>query len=339
MQKYKDVVILFIALSVTVLSSCTEDNGSSGKNLTSNIEAAAGSDIIINVAMADDLQGEIAITQAEGKKPGDRNSVDLSITVKNQSGSSMEIFADGKWYDHQGNQRGGQSSVLILAAGQSIDFLAGTNSRSVTAFQLTLSPNDRSASERTFDALSDSSQQIAEGYGMTWSETAADEIIPALPVKGFANGEPFEGQTVAFVQGVPGKWTLEISDGTFDVRTGPGIARYDRKTLQTIYLNFSEPLSAGDRLVREMNYGGGYFQIKSPTVADSTTSWNTSMAYLVEITDWNMGSYKDQPCSDEKLGSFSGKLYISFEGSPDGIANSWISGQFIDAPIVYCGAE
>jgi hypothetical protein len=174
---------------------------------------------------------------------------------------------------------------------------------------------------------------------MTYSKTAADEIIPALPIGGFANGEAFQGKTVVFVQGLSDKWRLEISDHLFDVLKGAGFARYEQKGLQTIYINLPREPSIGDRLVREMSYGGGYFQIKPSPTANNTTSWNTSIAYAIEITDWNRGASGEGPCSRQEVGSASGKLYISFKGSEFGLANSWVSGAFNDAPILYCGAE
>jgi len=89
-----------------------------------------------------------------------------------------------------------------------------------------------------------------------------------------------------------------------------------------------------------MSYGGGIFQIKPSPSAFETTSWNTSIAYYIEITNWDKGPSSGTSCNSMQalIGAASGRLYISFQGSEHGLENSWISGVFKDAPIVYCGS-
>lgn len=281
----------------------------------------------------------MSIESVEGKKPGVRNKVEATITVKNISNAPIKILVKGEWHDSQGNRYGGSSSPLTLAPGQSDKVNSGTQSSKVTAYKLSLVPDNRTETNFITDAVSGTTQEIAEGYGMTYSKTAADEIIPALPIGGFANGEAFQGKTVVFVQGLSDKWRLEISDHLFDVLKGAGFARYEQKGLQTIYIDLVREPSIGGRLIKEMSYGGGYFQIKPSPTANNTTSWNTSIAYAIEITDWNRGASIEGPCGRQEVGSASGKLYISFKGSEFGLANSWVSGAFINAPILYCGAK
>jgi hypothetical protein len=81
----------------------------------------------------------------------------------------------------------------------------------------------------------------------------------------------------------------------------------------------------GEKLVQEMSYGGGYFQIKTSPEANRTTSWNTSLAYAIEISDWNRDLSTDGPCATPDSGSASGKLNFRFKRSEGGLANSWIS--------------
>jgi hypothetical protein len=185
-------------------------------------------------------------------------------------------------------------------------------------------------------------RQIAEGYGMTYSETAGDEVIPALPIKGVANNRVFVAKTIVFRHGLEGKWKLEISDYEFDALQGVANARFEKKDIQTIYINFDQEPVAGDKILREMAYGGGYFQLKKSSSSMDTTSWNTSIAYAIEITGWNKGashpeSWLAGTCSSPDIGKASGKLYISFKGSDIGYPNAWVSGAFNDVMIIYCG--
>ena len=329
--------VFVIIAGLFFLFSCSPDDSKTNKNLRTNINISTDSDIAINVDIARELKNDIVIDYAQGKKPGSTNPVESTITVKNETNSKQEILADGKWYDSRGNNYGGSKQILTLAPNQSQTLKAGTRSKNVTAYKLSLAPNTKSQDELLTDALSNTSRKIAEGYGMTYSETATDEIIPALPIRGFANGEAFQGQTVAFAQGTPGKWRLEISDHVFDVLKGVGYARYERKDLQTIYINLPQEPMVGDKLGKDMSYGGGYFQIKTSPSSNETTSWNTSIAYAIEIASWNKGASIDGPCGNPDLGSASGKLYISFKGSERSFTHSWVSGEFKDVPIIYCG--
>ena len=326
-----------IIVTLLFLFSCSEDNGNGNKNLRTNINIASGSDIVINVDIATELRNDIMIDYAQGKKPGNINPVEATITVKNETNSKKEILVKGNWYDSKGNGYGGNSNVLILAANQSETIKTGTQSKNVTAYKVSLSTNTKTQDELLTDAMSNTSRTIAEGYGMTFSETATDEIVPALPIRGFANGEVFQGLTVAFAQGAAGKWRLEISDHVFDVLKGAGYARYEKKDLQTIYINLPQEPVTGHKIGKDMSYGGGYFQIKTSPSSSQTTSWNTSIAYAIEIAGWNKGASVDGPCGNPDLGSASGKLYISFKGSEHGLTNSWVSGEFKDVPIIYCG--
>ncbi len=333
MQNYIFVIIAILFF----LLSCNQDDGSTNNELRTNINIASDSDIAINVDIARELKDDIKISFAQGKKPGKINPVESTITVKNKTNSKKELLVKGNWYDSRGNSYGGVKQVLTLGPNQSETLTAGTRSKNVTVYKLSLAPNTKTQDELLTDALSNTSRKIAEGYGMTYSETATDEIIPALPIRGFANGEAFQGQTVAFAQGTPGRWRLEISDHVFDVLKGVGYARYERKDLQTIYINLPQEPMVGDKLGKDMSYGGGHFQIKTSPSSNETTSWNTSIAYAIEIASWNKGASIEGPCGNPDLGSASGKLYISFKGSEHSFTHSWVSGEFKDAPIIYCG--
>jgi len=189
------------------------------------------------------------------------------------------------------------------------------------------------------DGYTVNGQQVAQGYGMTYSETALDEVIPALPMFGFANGQPFNAGTVVFRQDHKGAWHLEVSDHDFDPVKGVAFGRIENKDLQTIYITLPSEPAPGVELGRAMEYGGGYFQIKQPPESTSTTSWNTSFAYKLEIDEWKKEDSRVGSCGVPELGSASGRLFASFKGSEEEgrVRNSWVSGQFTNAAIIYCG--
>lgn len=127
------------------------------------------------------------------------------------------------------------------------------------------------------------------------------------------------------------------SDRPFDPVKGIGIARIDNPDVQTVYIDLPEAPDNGKVFQQEMQYGGGMFQIKPRADSRSTTSWNTSLAYKIVITDWQKGVSTHLSCGRPESGKAAGRLYISFSGSEDQIKNSWISGTFKDAVILYCG--
>ena len=174
---------------------------------------------------------------------------------------------------------------------------------------------------------------------MTYTETPTD-TIPQWTPRGVANGEAFQAQTISFRQDHFPDWRLSISDRKYDAVVGIAIERSIHKDVQSIYIDLPGEPTAGRVFERAMSYGGGIFQIKPSPSANSTTSWNTSIAYYIEITNWDKGLSSGTTCNSmqAKTGSASGRLYISFQGSELSLENSWVSGVFEDAPIVYCPA-
>lgn len=172
---------------------------------------------------------------------------------------------------------------------------------------------------------------------MTYSDTPATEKIPDLPIRGVANGSPFEAKTVTFRADDKDNWKMAISDRAFDPVTGIAMERLENPDVQTVYINLPETPTVAKVFNQTMQYGGGMFQIKPRSNSQGTTSWNTLLAYKIEINDWQKGKPTHLSCGRPKLGKASGKLYISFKGSEDNIKNSWISGAFKDATILYCG--
>lgn len=320
-----------------LLISCGQGDGGSEGSMVSNITVRDTGDIEVNINLSNDVDNLVKVENVRSNKPGSGNAVETEITLRNITSSQVEVLVDGKWYDSGGNQYGGSSTVIILQPGQTDVLKTGTMSKNVSGYKVSISTNSRSQQELLADTLSGSKQKIAEGYGMTYSETATDEVIPALPITGVANGSGFQARTVAFAQRTQGKWELLISDYEFDVIKGEGYARSEKKDLQVIHIDFPNEPQAGRKYTREMSYGGGYFQIKHPQDSDETTSWNTSIAYAIEIEKWlKDATVGEPPCANPDTGTASGKLFISFKGSEEGPYNSWVSGEFRDVPIIYC---
>ncbi len=226
-------------------------------------------------------------------------------------------------------------SILQFGCGDETSS-SGDTASSATGSQATTSVQIAGQDSVLGDGVTTSGQQVAEGYGMTFSDTAMDENIPALPIFGFANGQPFNAGTVVFRYDHEGKWHLEVSDHKFDPTKGPAHGRLTKKDLQTVYLTLPEEPGAGVTMGRGMEYGGGYFQIKKTADSQDTTSWNTSFAYKLEIEKWEMGAARVSSCGQPPIGSATGKLFFSFKGASGVIKKSWISGQFTDAAILYC---
>lgn len=325
----------YLLLLVLFLQACSGDDEAPANAFVAAV--SFDGDVSVSVQLSPELEQGIEVVGVQSHKPGPRNAIDVLVQLRNLGPESWRLRADGAWLDERGNRLGGQSNVLQVAANAIATVQAGTNSMTATRYRLNLSPTMKTVAEISADALANPAQQIAEGYGMTFSATAGDEVIPALPIRGSANGQPFVAGTVVFRESHTGTWHLEISDHEFDPLGGPALARSEKSDVQTIYLNLPEAPAAGARFVRDMEYGGGYFQIKPAPDSDGTTSWNTSTAWQINIEKWEKGDTVRNTCGQPDIGSASGTLYISFQGTGMGIRDSWVSGQFTAAPILYCG--
>jgi hypothetical protein len=295
----------------------------------------ADGDVDVTVEVEAGLADAIQVISARSAKPGTTNPVEAVIVLENKSGAGKRLKLEGTWHDGGGGFFGGTSAVWVLAPGQSDTFSAGSRSGRVTAFRLAVSETDSTQSELLTETLANS-QPKAEGHGITYTETPKSEQIPPWSVRGVANGAPFTAETIMFVPN-GAQWRLEISDASFDPLKGAGIARYSQKDLQTVYLDLAFEPESGAVYDREMAYGGGHFQIKTSPSAQRTTSWNTSIAWAIEFSAWDRRPWSEGGRTFQQAGTASGKLYIAFKGSKQGLANSWISGTFENAPIVYYG--
>ncbi len=321
MKQYKYILLLFLFL----ISSCSDSNGNDSGAIQVDIKNQASQ--------------QIQIVSSTSTKTGKVNPVEVQITLKNNSSSQQQLLLDGRWLDSNGGFNGGSQRIIKLEAGQSLSIVEGTRSSRVTRYQASLNVSNKTQGQVLNEALTSNKQVIATGYGMTYSTTPSTEKIPDLPIRGVANNLPFEAKTITFRTDDKGNWKLEISDREFDPVTGIAMERLDNPDVQTVYINLSETPVKGKTYNQTMQYGGGMFQVKPGADSQGTTSWNTSLAYKIEITDWQKGESTHFSCGRPKIGKAAGRLYISFKGSEDEgkIKNSWISGTFKDASILYCG--
>ena len=260
-----------------LIGSCSDSPGTS-----QNADA-------FQVKIDNQISQHIQIMSATGTQAGKVNPIEVRITLKNTGTSAQQVLLDGRWLDSKGGFNGGSQRVLMLAAGQSVTINEGTRSRHITRYQATLTATQKSQDQLLSETLASNELPIAEGYGMTYSNTPASEQIPSWSVRGVANGLPFDAGTLTFRTDAKGQWHLEISDRAFDSITGIAIERLDHPDVQTVYINLPEAPAKGKVFQQEMQYGGGMFQIKPTADSEGTTSWNTSLAYKIEISDWQKG--------------------------------------------------
>lgn len=317
----KNVVRPLLFLTFILLSSCTDNQDAD----------------TFQVKIDNQISQHIQIISTSGTRAGKVNPIEVQISLKNISKSPQQILLEAQWLDSRGGFNGGSQRVLKLAAGQTETILEGTRSNRVTRYQAMLKATEKSQGQLLSETLASNKVQIAKGYGMTFSETPATEKIPNLPIRGVANGAPFDAKTLTFRTDDKGQWTLEISDRSFDPIKGIAMERSDHPDVQTIYIKLPATPTKDKTFQQKMQYGGGMFQIKPKGDSQSTTSWNTSLAYKIEISDWQKGESTHFSCGRPKTGKASGKLYISFMGGSESrIKNSWISGAFNDATVLYC---
>ncbi len=166
---------------------------------------------------------------------------------------------------------------------------------------------------------------------LEWTAEPALELIPDAPIKGMANGTPFEGKTVYF-EPMFGKWTMVISDGELSSPTG------FVSDAQSININLPELPEAGKTIRKDMDYGDGYFQIRKKDDPESTTSWNSDNAFIVKFTKWEICEYNPEGDMFQVAGKASGMVFVSYKGWDTGeFDNSFAAGTFTDAVIRYMG--
>jgi hypothetical protein len=287
----------------------------------------------VDVDLDPSLQGQIEVVSALARSPGETNPVEVILTLRNTGAADRDVTVAGSWWGDGGRRFGGSSGVYRVAAEGTVVVGSGTRSGQVTRFAATVTPGGVTGEARIDEAMLNAGPGV-EGYGVAYTPKPTLEQIPVWPVRGLANGEPFHAHTLVFVPEFD-QWRLQISDVAFDPLKGIAFARSDRPDLQTIDLVLPYEPTAGAVFEKQLSWGDGIFQIKASADAPGTTSWNSDKAWVIEIDTWQRTQLDVTRRS--VVGKASGRLYVSFKGSPDGVQNSFVAGEFKDAPIIYFG--
>jgi len=167
-------------------------------------------------------------------------------------------------------------------------------------------------------------------FAYTETPTVAD--IPARPVHGNANGREIQINAVVF-QPRFNSWSLALSTAEL-----PGPTRILPGGSEAVNLtDLPQEMAVGTYTHPIDEMGGGYFQIQQPDDPERTTSWNTNLAYVLEITEWDVSEYDPEGSLFQEAGTASGKVVAVFRGSGDRFQNSWVAGTFEDAVVRYMG--
>ncbi|HPJ71154.1 MAG TPA: hypothetical protein PK636_00545, partial [bacterium] len=167
------------------------------------------------------------------------------------------------------------------------------------------------------------------GGGWVYTETPDSGSIPPGPVAGEANGRAFEVKAV-YLQPFFDNWSLYLT--TQEMEEPTAIMNEGE------YINIDLPreLAAGKTYTHEMGYGGGFFQILSPSSPGETTSWNAENAWILEITSWDVKPFDPDGDIFQAAGTASGRIYVSYQGYGD-FKNSGAAGTFENAVVRYMG--
>lgn len=287
--------------------------------------------------MAESLGDKFRIASANPVVPGRSNPKEVVIVVENLSATAGAVNIEGSWLSDAERGYGSVRSTLEIAAGDTAEFRTGTRSVAASRFLASIIPVEGGGLPREDAALLEAAASGAQGYGVAYTPTPTLAEIPAWSPRGLANGAIFHGKTIFFAPFETTGWRLEIHDREFDPMRGTAIPRTNYPDLQTIYIDLPSQPAAGKIFERPMAYGGGYFQIKATADSEQTTSWNSLVAWAIEITEWQAAPWREGGETFQRAGSASGRLYVCFHGPQGEIRDSFIAGEFTDAPILYFG--
>jgi hypothetical protein len=295
------------------------------------------SQVKVDVHIEKDLRSDIRVIKTQSKKPGVVNPVEVSVKLENTGTRDHRILFDGRWRDNAGNGYGGITDLKVIRAGSSIECEAGTRSKGATKLAVNISSTSLNADQLVALKMSQAKPAVA-GHGIAYTATPTLDQIPKWIPKGVANGAPFVAGTILFSP-INGVWEMQIIDREIDPFKGIAYARSmdGNAGLQVIHLNLPDQPATGKVFDRKLAYGGGYFQIQTSPGSTNTTSWNTKIAWVLEITDWNRRAYNKTGGTFQHGGTVSGRLYVCFKGYPDKIKDSFVAGVFENAPLVYYG--
>jgi hypothetical protein len=163
-----------------------------------------------------------------------------------------------------------------------------------------------------------------------WTATPSLDRIPAAPAGGMLNGVPFPVAAVVFEPGAA-TWRLALGDTLLESPTAATING------QYASIDLAEAPAAGKSYSRPMAAGGGYFQV-TPNPADpqTTVAWNTDLAWVLEITKWDVREYDPKGELFQDAGRASGRVAVCYKAGGR-YQNSWVAGTFENAVVRYLG--
>lgn len=155
-------------------------------------------------------------------------------------------------------------------------------------------------------------------------------MIPPEPVRGMADGRPFEIKSVIF-QPFFDSWSMQLGD------TAPASPLDISFAREYIKIDLPRDLKAGSIFFHPLEWAGGQsmFQIAQKE-SEETTSWNSNAAWAIEITQWEVKPYDQDGDLFQEAGTASGRVYICYQGSA-GFLNSGVAGYFRNAVVRYMG--
>ncbi|MGE0328330.1 MAG: hypothetical protein AB7K71_03770 [Polyangiaceae bacterium] len=162
-----------------------------------------------------------------------------------------------------------------------------------------------------------------------WAEAPNPADIPDEALNGDANGRRWEVQSVVIEPGYREGWEINFYEKKLETPTGFVTGS------QFIKVHLPAEPKKGAKLKKEMKYGDGFFQIKSPE-RNGLTSWNASNAYYIEFTAWDVKPYDEKGPSSQVAGTAAGKVYVAYKGAGS-FKNSGLWGTFKDATVRYRG--
>jgi len=166
-----------------------------------------------------------------------------------------------------------------------------------------------------------------------YTEELSASLIPGFPVKASGDGREIAIRSV-FFQPRFDAWGVSFSSAELSSPTAiqPG---GDSETINLTDLPQAMAVGVYEQSIDEM--GGGYFQIRQKEDPTRTTSWNTNLAYVLEITKWEVRPWDAEGSIFQDAGRASGRVVAVFRGREGGFANSWVAGTFEDAVVRYMG--
>ena len=294
-------------------------------------------DVDVEVDIEKGLQNEVQVVSVASKKPGEQNPIETLVVLRNVGNTETRVLCEGTWLARGGTFCGSHRSVIVLPPQQTQQIKTGTGAQRATSFRLAVNRTVMTEAELLASSLENSQLRVAEGYGVSFTETPTLAEIPNWNLQGIANGKSFVAKTVILVP-YKSKWTLQIIDKEIDPLKGLGIAKQEHPDMQVINIALPSEPKQGEFLEKEMSFGEGYFQIKTSPESTETTSWNTDNAWVIQFTAWKKRPWVDGGSTFQRLGTASGRLYVTYKGSEyGGLKSSWVSGTFQDAAIVCYG--